>query len=894
MRFERVFQIAVVSFLELAATAPLSAQVTFVTTPSSVTVGPGADTQNVNVTTSTGQQAVTVVTCPPIVFCTIGGNANLGRATPFTLTVTGNPSAGTASASITFSGVGLSTLSIPVNSTYPASGGGTGGTAAFSAAPSSLVFNQSETQTIAISSNTGSTPLYTASVGYQTGSGWLTVTPALGQISSSSVVSVTASTAGLALGTYSATLTLTSSSVAAPAIAIPITLNVTTGGGSGNTLGVSPNPVVFAFPVGTTTAQVQFLTVTSAVPGVTYTTSLSANLFAFVTVAGSGVTNNTLQLTIPSPQTVTTGVTGSITLTPAGGVLSPITVPIQINSSTTPGSLVVIPTSLSFTSVVGTAQVPAQSLSVSSADSSTQFFNVSATSTNNFLTVTPQTGTTPATLQVGVNMAGITTPGTYTGQIVLTSIATNIQTVVNVTLTATSAITVTADVNPVVFTAATGSTTQQQRSVQLSTSNAGTVFTATAVTSSGGNWLSVQANSPVLATVITVLANPTGLIAGTYSGRIDIATSGVNIFSLPVTLTVVVSGALTVTPATLTFNYQAIAGVTPPPPQALSITSDAPQGLSWTATVNAANGGTWLQIAPANGTTPTQASVSVGPTALAPGTYNGTITIASTGATNSPQTVNVVLNVSAASVPAVTAVVNAASFGPTQAVPGLIVTIFGRDLGPSTLTSGQVTGNQLNTTVGMTRVLFDNIPAPILYTSATQVSAVVPYEIANRVSTRMVVEYNGQTSSAIDLRVGETAPALFTAAASGLGQAAALNETSGVNAPGNPESRGRVIVLYGTGEGQTNPTGQTGRIVQPVVSDLRRPLAPVSVRFGDVVGGTAVAGQVEYVGSAPGFVSGAMQINVRIPTNAPTGSAVPVTLTIGSASSQPSVTVAIQ
>ena len=49
-----------------------------------------------------------------------------------------------------------------------------------------------------------------------------------------------------------------------------------------------------------------------------------------------------------------------------------------------------------------------------------------------------------------------------------------------------------------------------------------------------------------------------------------------------------------------------------------------------------------------------------------------------------------------------------------------------------------------------------------------------------------------------------------------------------------------------------------------------------------------------YAGTAPGLLAGLLQLNVRIPEGAPSGSAVPVALTIGNATSQPGVTVALR
>jgi uncharacterized protein (TIGR03437 family) len=55
-----------------------------------------------------------------------------------------------------------------------------------------------------------------------------------------------------------------------------------------------------------------------------------------------------------------------------------------------------------------------------------------------------------------------------------------------------------------------------------------------------------------------------------------------------------------------------------------------------------------------------------------------------------------------------------------------------------------------------------------------------------------------------------------------------------------------------------------------------------------------VVAQVLYAGQAPGIVSGVAQVNIVIPANAPTGSAVPIAITSGGVSSQPDVTLAIK
>src|SRR4029077_1253430 len=130
--------------------------------------------------------------------------------------------------------------------------------------------------------------------------------------------------------------------------------------------------------------------------------------------------------------------------------------------------------------------------------------------------------------------------------------------------------------------------------------------------------------------------------AGTYSGNVTITSSGASNSpkSIPVTLTVTAAAlpTLGVSPLNLSFNYQT--GGTAPTAQNVSLTSSSGT-LSYTTMSSA----TWLSATPASGSAPGSLSVSVSPTGLAAGTYNGTITVTSSGASNSPQKIAVTLAV---------------------------------------------------------------------------------------------------------------------------------------------------------------------------------------------------------------------------------------------------------
>jgi uncharacterized protein (TIGR03437 family) len=238
--------------------------------------------------------------------------------------------------------------------------------------------------------------------------------------------------------------------------------------------------------------------------------------------------------------------------------------------------------------------------------------------------------------------------------------------------------------------------------------------------------------------------------------------------------------------------------------------------------------------------------------------------------------------------PAVTlgpaAVTNAASYQTGAVAPGEIVTIFGTSIGPAGLVTAQLNGQgKLASILSGTQVLFDNIPAPLVYVMANQVSAIVPYEVAGQPATQMTVVANGQATPPLTLNVTAVTPALFTSNASGSGQAAAVNQDGSLNGPGSGAPAGSVLSLYGTGEGQTSPGGINGRVANTI---LPAPLAAVSVKIGNV------DAPVQYAGAASQATAGLLQLNVTVPALAP--GAYPVVLTIGGVSSVSGVTVTVR
>jgi uncharacterized protein (TIGR03437 family) len=180
-------------------------------------------------------------------------------------------------------------------------------------------------------------------------------------------------------------------------------------------------------------------------------------------------------------------------------------------------------------------------------------------------------------------------------------------------------------------------------------------------------------------------------------------------------------------------------------------------------------------------------------------------------------------------------------------------------------------------------VLFNDTPAPILYTSANQIAAVAPYELAGASTAQIVVQYGAQSSAAFPISIAPAAPGLITADASGAGQAAAVNQDGSLNNSGTPAVAGSLITLSGTGGGQTSPAAIDGAIASTA--------APQQLSITATIGGQPAT--VQYAGTTPGEVSGIMQIKVQIPSGVTAGSAVPVAIEIGGVASQSGVTIAV-
>lgn len=228
-------------------------------------------------------------------------------------------------------------------------------------------------------------------------------------------------------------------------------------------------------------------------------------------------------------------------------------------------------------------------------------------------------------------------------------------------------------------------------------------------------------------------------------------------------------------------------------------------------------------------------------------------------------------------------VTNGASNQGGPIAPGEVLAIYGSNIGAAGLTTYQLTSaGTVSASLAGTSVYVNGAPAPVLYTSPNQVSAIVPFSVSGSTAQVFILNQN-QSTAPVTVNLAPSATAVFTANGSGQGQAAAINQDNSVNGSAHPASSNKVVTLYITGAGQTNPSGQDGL---PAAVPLPIPLLPVSVAIG------GKSATIQYAGGAPGIVAGVLQVNAVVPGGLPAGNA-SVIVQVGSAASQGGVTIAV-
>ena len=627
------------------------------------------------------------------------------------------------------------------------------------------------------------------------------------------------------------------------------------------------------------------------------------------------------------------------------------------------------PSSLTFSYQVNSTAFPAPvkvTATLPAAISSLPLSVVFTSSPQGWLTVTPDSGHSPLALTVTVNPTSLT-PGSYSGTITVNTVPPGSNpAVVAVTLSIAnppSTLMVTsqsANYAPpssgsssptLTFTYTTGAAAPMPAQAQLDVASNGDIipFNVTASNSGGkasgssGVWLRVNGSGqlanlqtsgvalsgsyvPIFVTLD--LATVMALTPGSYAGLVTIAATSSTNGAATVAVNLVVSaGPPTLNPAFPIFPASVIAGPAIDP--VVTIYGDNFFSTSVVTLQQGANPSITLSSTLLSRKV-LQATIKAAYLTVPAG---ATFPIAWTLAVTNPAPPNnpsqapatTLFLITSPSQPGITTVVNAASYLPTAIQTGTgpnpvpaaatsvsprgIISIFGQNLGPATVTATVPAGSPAvyPTIAAGVQVIFQfgsptiSVAAPIIISSSNQVNCIVPVELAAAIGSASpnatVHVLNGAVATAaFPLTVVAEDPGVFTFGGLGQGQGAILNYDTAtgsyvINAAKTAAPRGSAVSIYVTGMGDLKapPAVPNGVVAGGAVT-----LADNTVRV-DIDGQPAV---VSYAGTSPGAVAGLVQINTIVPPTVRAGPAIPLTVSIGSAvasrRSQPGVTIAVK
>jgi uncharacterized protein (TIGR03437 family) len=410
-------------------------------------------------------------------------------------------------------------------------------------------------QIINVGSSTGATLSYTAAAtSSECGGNWLQVgggTSANTPGTFSAAVNATGVSPGKCNGSIVINATNPATQAAAPnsPLTIPVAMYVS----NSALLIATPNALTFNTQVNGATPPPQNITIasTSSTDQLNYNVMLNtvtgSNWLSVNSVGGiTSPTGTTIGITA-TPGLLSPGTyTGTVTITatgPGGAAVadSPISIPVIFNVSA--GTISADKSSLNFTQLAGGTAPAAQTVNITGAPGAIALTVSTTTDTGTWLTATPVSGSTPLAVQVSAN-AGTLAAGTYNGKVIITAAtppgATGSPITIPVTLTVSTAQTLTASPNTLNFTYTIGAPAPDKQTVALSSTGSAAPFTVSVPGTA--SWLSVTPASGTASTTPTTLTftvNPQGLTAGTQSAKVTVSsTASLNPATITVNLTV--------------------------------------------------------------------------------------------------------------------------------------------------------------------------------------------------------------------------------------------------------------------------------------------------------------------------------------------------------------------
>ncbi len=290
----------------------------------------------------------------------------------------------------------------------------------------------------------------------------------------------------------------------------------------------------------------------------------------------------------------------------------------------------------------------------------------------------------------------------------------------------------------------------------------------------------------------------------------------------------------------------------------VSFTGGSPQ---WTAAALPVKP-SWLTVTAPSAAGAGRIAISANAAGLSKGLYNTTLAIDAPGSLPEVIYVPVTFVVGASPTTAIGGVAHGASFK-TVFAPGMILTVFGTNLAPSTAAAGTL---PLPLSLSGVSATVNGVTAPLYFVSTGQLNVQLPYETGLG-SAVLAVNNNGQVAQ-FPFQVAVTAPGIFTA-------------QDGTLVPNASGKAGDTLLAFITGDGDQTPTLATGATPPATTALTRLPRCrlPVTITVGGVPAAIAFNG-------VPNGLAGVTQINFTVPTGVPAGPQ-DVVVTVGGIASPP-------
>ena len=206
-------------------------------------------------------------------------------------------------------------------------------------------------------------------------------------------------------------------------------------------------------------------------------------------------------------------------------------------------------------------------------------------------------------------------------------------------------------------------------------------------------------------------------------------------------------------------------------------------------------------------------------------------------------------------------ITNAANYTPiTNAyAPGELVSLYG-NFGASV---GGAQALPIPTELNGVQVLVNGLAAPVVLTGATQIVALIPYEVSGAHFATFQVVVNGSGSNKVTVYVDNTAPGIYTLSENGIGAGAILHADYTLVTDSSPAVPGETVLLYMNGLGTVTPAVGDGAAAAGNQLSISDENGGILVYLDDGVHALAQA-NVSFNGLAPGF-AGLYQVNFTLP-----------------------------